>query len=81
MNKLRYDVIAIAHGRPQPRRPLNPVDAAAILIAEKHMAGHVVKCLTNALTLTVNRQRQEGLAKRVNKILAKKGFTGEPWQP
>jgi hypothetical protein len=81
MNVVRYDVITIEHGRPQPRQSFNAVDAAANLIAQKHIAGHIVKCRTNALTATVNKQRQDGLAKRVNKILAKKRFTGEPWQP
>jgi hypothetical protein len=81
LSTVRYDVITMEKGRPQPRQSFGAVDAAAKLIAQEHIDGHTVKCLTNALTEKVNKQRQEGLAKRVNGILAEKGFTGDPWQP
>jgi hypothetical protein len=81
MPVVRYDVIIIGNGRPQPRKSFQAVDAAAAFIAKKHMTGHIVKCLGNADTETLREQRQTGMAKRVNAILAKKGFRGEPWKP
>ncbi len=76
-----YDVIVVASGRPQPRKSFNSVDAAAQAVAASHSAGHIVKVRTNAITGDVDQQRQQGLAERVNKILAYRDFKGQPWQP
>ena len=77
----RYDVVVVKNGIPQPRQSFNAVDAAAKVVARNHAAGHIVKVLTNAITDKVNKQRLQGLASRVNKVLAGRSFAGQPWQP
>jgi hypothetical protein len=80
-NKVRYSVITVESGRPQPRKEFGSVDAAAEFIAAKHMAGHTAKCDPHALTKEVKAQRLDGIEKRVARILAAKGHKGELWRP
>ena len=78
-NEVRYSVVTVENGIPQPRKEFHAVQAAAEFIAVKHMGGGIVKCLTNALTETVNSQRLAGIENRVNEILAEKGYNGQLW--
>ncbi len=81
MTELRYDVVAIINAHPQPRRSFGGPVAAAQEIAKLHEQGHKVKCLTNAITKSVESVRLSKLAERVNKILEHNGFRGAPWTP
>ena len=78
---VRYDVMAVIDGRPQPRKSFGGPEAAAQEIAKLHKQGHIARCMTNALVPSVEATRLSKLADRVNEILAAGEFPGTPWGP